>query len=422
MRILSVFSLFLTSITPLFAHHPFSGTYDNIYLYEKKDEKEEGFLRYIKLNGIVQYQMAVVQPNGSNSLHLKNGASPYNDEMRRVWAILSAGFSTDTTFSMVWKFGGMPSMDTYANGRSEDNYTYGGLFSLQLTQKLPVEGLTLSAGKLKVLFLDEYLPSNISIPTIERSILYNQYSHEANWGMQMHYEKEKGTCLYLQLLGNDRASGARSMSHSDRYESGDGLKGEFGYEDKMFAVLGASWREAGVSEDYYHQFSFQYTHDFNNVYDGRRSGGANNYGMGVKDAISLGYHWAEGDFQLSLAALANFELQKADESRGSENNLGFSFMPRYLIDPQIEVVGRYAVSMGKGAVSLYGERYIARQTTAELMVDSAHTFYLGVNFYADASDPEMAKLMLGAEYITARKDSETDYNGWTFSAAVRFYF
>ncbi len=420
MRILYFFSLFLMSMMPLFAHHPFSGMYDNIYLYEKRDEKEEGFLRYIKLNAIIQYQMAVVQPNGSNGQNFKNGASPFNDEMRRVWASINAGFSTGTTFSLWWKFGGMPSMDTYVNGRTQENYTYGGLFSVQLAQKLPVEGLTLRAGKLKVLFLDEYLPSNVAIPTIERSILYNQYSHEANWGMEMHYEPHAGTCLYLQLLGNDRASGARSMTHSDRYESGYGLKGEFGYEDKIFAVLGGSWREG--EERYYHQYSFQYTHDFNNVYDGRRSGGANNYGLGVKDAISLGYHLSEGDFQLSLTALANFELQNADETRGSENNLGFSVMPRYLIDPNVELVMRYAVSMGQGAVSLYGERYIARQTTADLLVDSAHTFYMGVNYYMDASDPNMAKIMLGAEYITARKDSKTAYNGWTYSAALRFYF
>ncbi len=383
---------------------------------------EESFVRQAKLGLIIQYQMAVTQPNGSNGMHLRDGASPFNDEFRRIWATMKVDFASDTSFNAIWKFGGMPSMESYPNGQGVDNYSYAGLFTLYLDQKInAVDGLSLKLGKIKTLFLDEYLRSNMFIPTVERSLLYNQTLHEANWGIELHYAPTKHDYAYFQFLANDRACGSYAPGHSDGYFIGDGLKGEFGWEDKAFITMGAKHRLQD-GEASFQDITFQYTHDFNNIYDGRRRAGANNYGVGVKDAITFGHQMRQDDFYLDTAVLVNLEVQKADFTRGSGKSVGLSVMPRYRISPHVELVARYAVLSGKGAVSLGGERYIVKQTTADTIVDSANSFYLGANYFFIPEDPHAVKFMLGTEYITSRKDGAGAYSGWTYSAALRFFF
>jgi len=41
-------------------------------------QSDEGFLREVALNAIMQFHVSAVQANGSNSLHLKDGASSIN--------------------------------------------------------------------------------------------------------------------------------------------------------------------------------------------------------------------------------------------------------------------------------------------------------------------------------------------------------
>ncbi len=385
-------------------------------------QDEESFVREVKLGIFAQYQMALVQPSGSNGQHLQEGASPFNDEFRRVWATLKADFATDTSLNAIWKFGGIPSMESYSNGQAVDNYSYAGLFTLYLDQKIAaVDGLSVKLGKVKTLFLDEYIRPNMHIPTIERSLLYHQYLVESNWGIELRYAPTKNDYVYFQFLANDRACGFYAPQHSDAYFIGDGLKGEFGWEDKAFLVIGGKHR-LQEGESSFQDVSFQYTHDFNNVYDGDRQAGANNYGAKVKDALSLGHQLRRENFYLDSALLLNMELQKADTTRGSGKSVGVSIMPRYRISPEVELVARYALVSGKGAVSLSGERYLVKQTTADTLVDSANTFYVGANYFFVPEDPHAVKLMLGAEYLTSRKDGEGAYSGWTYSAAVRVFF
>ncbi len=383
---------------------------------------EESFVRQVKLGLIAQYQVAIVQPNGSNGLHLRDGASPVNQEFRRLWATLQADFATQTSFHMIWKFGGIPSMDSYANGYEVDNYSYAGIFTAYFDQKIPaLEGLSMKVGKVKTLFLDEYIRPNMAIPTVERSLLYHQSLIESNWGMELRYAPHTGSYAYVQLLANDRACGSYAPNHPDMYGTGEGLKGEWGMEDKLFMTAGGKYRVL-EGEDRYQDITLQYTHDFNNVYDGRRQSGANNYGMRVKDALTVGHQLREGAFYLDTALLANLELQNADYTRGSGKSIGLSIMPRYRIGSYIELVARYAVMSGRGAVTLGGERYLMKQTTADALVDSANSFYVGANFYLAPEHPDGAKILLGAEYLTTRKGGESAYNGWTYTAALRFHF
>lgn len=46
---------------------------------------EDSFVTKVRFAWMEQYQMASVQPNGSNGLHLKDGGSPFNHEFRRSW-------------------------------------------------------------------------------------------------------------------------------------------------------------------------------------------------------------------------------------------------------------------------------------------------------------------------------------------------
>ncbi len=385
-------------------------------------EDEQTFLRKAKLSAIMQYQVAMVQPNGSNGQHLREGASPMNQEFRRMWLGLSMDFKSATSFGTYWKFGGLPSRESYANGYTDKNYTYAGIFDLWVKQELSEKhGLSLKAGKLKTLFLDDFLTSNTQIKTVERSMLTNQTLHESNWGVEFRWQPKQHSYLFLQALANDRAQTMKGMSSADSYRDGRGLKGEFGWEDKFFVILGGQHR-FDEREGHWQQLTFQYTHDFDNSYDNGTQYGTNSWGIGVKDALAFGHHLQSGDWSFATQLLGNFEILKAPQQHGQAKSLGFTFMPVYKINEHVELVARYTFMAGDDGVKLGSDRFIASQTTADTWVDSVHAFYMGANFYYSAKNPNAAKFMLGAEYTAARNDGQSAYTGWTIMSAVRFFF
>ncbi len=390
---------------------------DAMVLYKS----DEGWVRKVTGQAIIQFQIADVQPNGSNGLILKDGASPVNQEFRRVWFGSTVSTATDTTFHAYWKTGGLPAKSSYSNGYTNKNYTYGGLFDIWVKQDIhAIDGLSVKAGKLKTLFTDDYITPNTKIKTIERSLIANQYGLESNWGVELRYDMTKETMFFMQFLANDRASYSRSVTHSDYYGDGDGLKGEFGWEDKCFAIIGASHQLVKTEEGGQTLF-FQYAHDFNDIYDGERSAGANCVAMSVKDAISLGHKWVDGKVSIESALVANFEQYKATDA-GNGNNVGISIMPVYALNPHVDLVFRYTMMTGAGACNIGADRFICQQTTTDKYVDSVNAFYLGANFYYSAKNPDAAKLMTGLEYTTAREDGHDCYNGWTLMSAIRFAF
>lgn len=384
-------------------------------------KSDEGWVRKVVAQAIIQFQIADVQPNGSNGLHLKDGASPVNEEFRRVWLGTTLSTATDTTFHAYWKFGGLPAKSSYANGYTKKNYSYGGLFDIWLKQDIhAVKGLSVKMGKVKTLFTDDYITPNTQIKTIERSLISNQYGLESNWGVEWRYELNEDSMLYLQVLANDRASYSKSLTSDDSYRDGRGLKGEFGWEDKCFAILGGS-HHFDKSEEGGQTLSFQYAHDFNNIYDGARDAGTNCVAMSVKDALSLGHKWTQGSFSVESAVIANFEMYKATDT-GSGKNIGFSVMPVYALNPHVEFVLRYTCMMGRGACNIGADRFICQQTTTDKYVDSVNAFYIGANYYYSEKNPNAAKLMTGLEYTTAREGGSDCYNGWTLMSAIRFAF
>lgn len=381
-------------------------------------DNNDTFVKKVSLQWREQWQMAVVQPNGSNGAHLKDAASPFNSEFRRSWLGVNIDLQTDTRLHAYLRIGGLPTRSTYAGGRTKRNFTYFNFYDIYVQQKIKgVEGLSLRAGKFAHKFTSDLRISNAEIMTVERSLISNQFGLDTNWGVEVDYKPDKQNHFFVQLFANDRASSGKSHSHSDVYGDGKGFKGEFGWEDKCFIIIGGT-HKFHVTESGYHAISAEYLHDFNNAYHGQRKPGANNYGAGFQDALSIGYEYKEDKFTLLTNIVTAYEPLSAPGSK----NLGWEIQPVYSISPHVDLVFRYVGMMGKDACKLGGDRYICTQTTAPAWVDSLHTFYVGANLYASAKNKHAAKLMVGAEYTTARKDGETCYNGWEFTTALRWNF
>lgn len=382
-------------------------------VYDNKDS----FVTKVRFAWMEQYQMASVQPNGSNGLHLKDGGSPFNHEFRRSWVGMYVDFRTGTQFHTWARLGGLPYRHTWKNGRTVRNFSYTDLFDIWVKQDIKaVKGLSVKAGKLKPLFTTDYSTSSSALACVERSFVGNQYGLDSNWGLDITYSPNKQDTVYFQLLANDRASASKSNAHRDAYRDGRGLKGEFGWEDKCFAILGAS-HKFNVTESGYHKVSFQYAHDFNNSYDNETAPGANCYGIGVKDALSLGYEVKKDKWLFLANLVGNCEMQN-----GGGNNIGIQLQPVYSLTDRVDLVFRYTGMTGDNACKLAADRYICTNTTASSWVDSINAFYFGADFYLSPKDKNMLKLMLGAEYTTARKNGSDCYNGWEYTSAIRWNF
>ncbi len=386
---------------------------DALVVYDNKDT----FVQKVRFSTMTQFQVAAVQPNGSNGLHLRDGASPVNQEFRRVWLGVNVDFASHTQFHTWVRPGGLPMRETYGT-RTKRNFSYTNLFDLWVKQDITsVKGLSVKVGKIKPLFTTEYSTSSSAIKTVERSIMASQYAFDSNWGIDMAYAPSKQDQVYVQLFASDRApTNKPAATNTDDYRDGRGFKGEFGWEDQCFGIIGASHKFAQTASGY-QQVSAQYLHDFNTAYHGKEAGNNCN-GPGVKDALSLGYDWKQDKLTVTSNLTFNFETQTG---KGS-NNMGLVLMPVYALNPHVDLVFRYMGMMGDGACKLSADRYICTQTSAATWVDSIHSFYVGADLYASAKNPNAAKLMFGAEYVTARKGGSDCYNGWEFTSAARWMF
>lgn len=382
-------------------------------------DNEDTFVQKVSLAFRQQWQMASLQPNGSNGLHLKDGATPYNHEFRRSWIGVNVHMDTDTQFHSYVRIGGLPSRSSYSGGRTKRNFTYAGFYDIWLKQNIhAVKGLSVKVGKYAPKLTSELCISNANMPCIERSIVTNQFGLDTNWGVEVEYvSPDKKNSFFIELAANDRAANSKNRDHSDVYDDWDGFNGEFGWEDKCFVIIGGK-HLYDVTEEGYQALSFQYAHDFNNAYHGRRKPGANNAGIAFKDALSLGYEMMHNKWTFHANLVGAFEQQAGNGT----NNIGWVLMPVYSVHPQVDLVFRYSGLTGKDACKLSGDRYITRQSTAPSWVDSLHAFYFGVDLYASPKNKHAAKIMFGAEYTTARDGGKDVYNGWEYITALRMNF
>ena len=387
-------------------------------------KNDDTFVQKVRFAWMEQYQMAVVQPSGGNGNHLWDKATPFNHEFRRSWVGVNVSFNTGTEFHTWGRVGGLPYREKYTAGGQHkmQEYSYMDLFDIWVKQNITaVEGLSVKAGKIKPLFTTDYSTPSSQLMCVERSIIGGQqYGLDSNWGVEVNYAPTKETNVYVQLMANDRAPASKNNKHSDVYGDGCGFKGELGWEDKCFGIVGVNHKYA-VTEGGYQKVSAQYMHDFDNTYDNGTSAGANYYGANAKDAISLGHEWKQGPLTLQTNIVINMEMKRSN-SGYDNNNIGWQLQPVYALTPHCDLVLRYTGMTGHDACKLGGDRYITRQTDAAAWVDSLHALYLGADFYLSAKDKHAAKVMLGAEYMHARKQSDTEYCGWEFTTALRWNF
>ena len=381
-------------------------------VYQNKDT----FVQKVKFAWMEQFQVADIQPSGPNGKRLKDGANPVNQEFRRSWVGLNVDFASGTKFHTWGRIGGLPYRNTY-NGRKIKNYSYANLFDIWVSQDIKsVKGLTVKVGKIKPLITTDYSTPSSAIYCVERSIVGNQFGLDSNWGVDVTYAPSKQDKLYLQVFANDRATTDKNMKHGDVYRDGRGLKGEFGWEDRCYAIVGASHKFA-VTESGFQAVSAQYGHDFNNVrHRGRK--GQNCYGLNTQDVLSLGYEYKFDKFYLITNLVACWEANNGI----AKNNVGLQIQPMYSICPNVDLIFRYSGSTGHDSCKLAADRYICTQTVAPSWVDSIHTFYLGADVYFSAKDKNATKLMFGAEFAHARKGGESCYDGWEFTTALRWNF
>ena len=383
-------------------------------VYQNKDT----FVQKVKFAWMEQFQVADIQPAGGNGTHLKPGAGPVNQEFRRSWVGLNVDFASGTKFHTWGRIGGLPYRSSYRGGRTIKNYSYANFFDLWISQDIKsVKGLTVKVGKIKPLITTDYSTPSSAIYCVERSIVGNQFGLDSNWGVDVTYAPSKQDKVYLQFFANDRATTDKNITtNSDMYRDGRGLKGEFGWEDRCYAILGGSHKFA-VTESGFHAVNAQYGHDFNNVrHRGRK--GANCFGLNTQDVLSLGYEYKYDKFYLLTNLVACWE---ANNGTG-KNNVGLQIQPMYSICPHVDLIFRYTGSTGHGSCKLGADRYICTQTIAPTWVDSIHTLYFGADVYLSAKDKNATKLMFGAEFAHARKGGQSCYDGWEFTTAFRWNF
>ncbi len=391
---------------------------DALTVYDNKDT----FIQKVRFSMMTQFQVADVQPSGGNGHKLKEPASPVNQEFRRVWLGVNVDFASGTQFHTWVRPGGLPMRETYGT-RTVRNFSYTNFFDIWVKQDISaVKGLSVKVGKIKPLFSTEYSTSSSAIKTVERSFVANQFGLDSNWGVDVTYEPSKQDKVYVQLFANDRAPTAKSNGHGDCYRDGRGFKGEFGWEDQCYGIVGAA-HKFGQTSTGWHQVSGQYMHDFNNAYSRGNDKGNNCYGPGFQDALSLGYDYKQGP--LTITTNAVFSFNPLDKAAKGNHNMGIVIMPVYALNPHVDLVFRYTGMTGHGACKLGADRYIGTQclaAEAPTWVDSLHAFYIGADVYASAKNPNAAKLMFGAEYVHTRDHGDGGYCGWEFSTAARLMF
>lgn len=382
---------------------------------------ENTLVQKVRFSWMEQFQLAAVQPAGGNGHSLKDGAVPFDAEFRRSWLGVDVDWRTGTHFSAIARVGGLPHRYGYEAGRERKDYSYTDIYEIWVKQEVPaVKGLSVKLGKVSPLLTTDYLTPASQIMCVERSLIGGpQHGLDSNWGVELSYSPNENNNLFFQLLANDRASDDKDNGNRDVYRDGRGAKGEFGWEDKCFIVLGGDHRFA-VNEHGYQKLLLQYAHDFDNTYDNASVSGANYFGLNTKDMLSLGHEWHCDKWCVVSNVIANAEMRHPD-GRGNNNNLGWQLQPVYSLTPHIDAVLRYTGMTGRDACKL-ADRYITRHTPAPVWADSIHSLYMGANFYLSAQDKHAAKLMLGAEYLHARKAGATAYCGWEFTSAVRWNF
>lgn len=375
------------------------------------DKKENPYIQEFNLSLRMQYQAGWTKPNGE---HSQGGG--HDDGFRRFRMGANAKMlNGKLKLVNVWDIGGVVS----GRAKSSDGTwhhvdTKAHLYELNGTYTAkPVD---ISVGKMKPAITSEYKTSSSAIITVERSVLVNQLRPETNWGIQFKNsdKKDKIGWLFGTYL-NAEGGGKR----------GDEL--EFNSEDNAFVMGSLSYDTSGVITkkgrvwlDYIHNFTDYIGDEKYPAYGNERA----YKGPGARDIAALSWDMEQNRFSMVTELMAGFSIANAPTSE-AKNLYGLVLMPSYKFSPNWEGVFRYQYATGKDAIKVE-KRYATTTTTSTKYADSLHAFYLGLNYYIDSKNPNMAKIMAGIEYSNYKNDKGHDqkyaFTGLTYYLSFRTNF
>ncbi len=135
-----------------------------------------------------------------------------------------------------------------------------------------------------------------------------------------------------------------------------------------------------------------------------------------ESAMSLNSSWEKGPWGFYTDILHG-------HGRGSQGNVsGIILMPTFFVTPKLQFVGRYQYAVGENDGLRLSSRYdrLAPNITDKGHGGEYHAFYLGANYYFYG---HKLKLMTGVEFVTLSGGGHGgDYNGVSWSSAIRMYF
>lgn len=401
----------------------------------ERDHAENAYIQEFNFTLRMQYQMEWIDPKG-NANRL-TGSNKHNSErMLQEWRRFRMGWNAklfnDFKVVNVWNMGGMEGRDAYnstANEWQDKSNTYS-LYELYVEYKNgPV---AYSVGKMKPRMMHEYRTSSSAIITIERSILVNQLRSETNYGIQFNNsgkDDKLGWVFGTYLNGNGTTSSqGRAAANAG---SNNRIRPTFSTATNAFMLGTLSYDTAGFLSTKKSRVWLDYAHNFANYNTWQADPRKNDYqGIGARDVVALSWEGTAGKFSQVHELMAGFRVNSA--AKGAQNVVGYTFMPSYKFTPNLEGVLRYQVAAGSNAIDVSkGERQYGNQygsstlVPATKTVDCINAFYMGVNYYLFAGEPNMAKIMMGAEYLNTHgrsADKRRGPNGWTYDISFRTNF
>lgn len=288
-------------------------------------------------------------------------------------------------------------VDFQSNDGFED--IYDGLVDAYLRWK-PVDGLSVTAGKTKALLgAYDWLESSNSMPTFERSQIFNQLNVNRATGLTVEYTTGP---WYFQsgVYSNDTPSNTGGTG-----SWGDGEFGDFNGGVSFSLGAGYDFAKSICTDKAMLRLDW--------IHSDREAG---DLVLGVYDDILSTSFVVKKD-----AAQLVVEGYYASSGDGTNSDVfGFFIQPTYDILPnQLQLVGRYSFATSDGDFGVVGQgRYERKVAAAGGRGDLYQAVYGGIQYFIYG---DRLKFMAGAEW--SRLDGSPDaYDGVTLLTGVRMSF
>jgi phosphate-selective porin OprO and OprP len=293
-------------------------------------------------------------------------------------------------------------MEVRLDFQSDDGFDnfYNGLVDANIRWK-PTDWLSITAGKQQPYIAEhDWLVSNSTMPTFERSQIFNQLGINRATG--------------LALEGKAADFTWRTGVYSNDTPTSTGGSGSFG--DGEFGDF-----NGGVS------FTLGAGYDFKDTLD--------------CDKAEVWLDWLHSDRQDDDTVLGKYDdvisstlwVKKGPAAlviegfyaRGGDGTnsdvFGFYLEPTYDILPKtLQLVGRYSYANSEGPLGVLGQaRYERTVAINRGLGDSYHSVYAGAQYFIYG---DKLKLMAGAEWAWLNSSGGNSYEGVTLLSGVRFAF